>query len=65
MGEADEQTPLAVLSDLPFVQFQAEDPSEAELRGLHIAPEDDLYAPLLKSVAWQAGRPQAGLKIED
>jgi putative folate metabolism gamma-glutamate ligase len=56
MGEADEQTPLAVLSDLPFVQFQADDPTPAELHGLHIALEDDLYAPLLKSVPWQTGR---------
>ena len=56
MGEADEQTPLSVLHDLPFVQFQAGDPSPAELQGLRIALEDDLYAPLLKSVAWQTGR---------
>ncbi len=56
MGEADEQTPLAVLHDLPFVQFQAGDPSPAEVQGLRIALEDDLYAPLLKSVAWQTGR---------
>jgi len=56
MGEADEQTPLAVLQDLPFVQFEAGDPTPAELHSLKIALEDDLYAPLLKSVPWQAGR---------
>jgi dihydrofolate synthase / folylpolyglutamate synthase len=55
MGEADEQTPLAVLHELPFVQFQANDPTPAELQGLHIALEDDLYAPLLKSVPWRTG----------
>ena len=55
MGEADEQTPLAVLSEVPFVQFQPNDPTPAELAGLHIALEDDLYAPLLKSVSWQKG----------
>lgn len=55
MGEADEQTPLAVLHDLPFVQFQDSDPTPAELHGLHIALQDDLYAPLLKSVSWQTG----------
>ncbi len=59
MGEADEQTPLAVLSDLPFVRFEDADPSEAELLGLRIAPEDDLYAPLLKSVPWQQGHKPA------
>jgi dihydrofolate synthase / folylpolyglutamate synthase len=56
MGEADEQTPLAVLSDLPFVQFQENDPTEAELQSLRIALQDDLYAPLLQSVAWQQKR---------
>jgi putative folate metabolism gamma-glutamate ligase len=56
MGEADEQTPLAILSDLPFVQFQDNDPTEAELQSLHIALQDDLYAPLLQSVAWQQRR---------
>jgi putative folate metabolism gamma-glutamate ligase len=59
MGEADEQTPLAVLSQLPFVQFEENDPTETELQGLRIAPEDDLYAPLLKSVAWQRGKKSA------
>jgi putative folate metabolism gamma-glutamate ligase len=56
MGEGDEQTPLAVISDVPFVEFQPRNPTSEELQGLHIALEDDLYAPLLKSVNWQASR---------
>lgn len=55
MGEGDEQTPLAVISDLPFVRFQERDPTPEELQGLRIALEDDLYAPLLKSVPWRGG----------
>lgn len=55
MGEGDEQTPLAVITDVPFAQFQARDPSEQELQSLAIALEDDLYAPLLRSVPWQRG----------
>lgn len=55
MGEGDEQTPLAVLRDLLFVRFQDRDPTAEELASLQIAIEDDLYAPLLKSVAWRAG----------
>ncbi|MBE0541883.1 MAG: coenzyme F420-0:L-glutamate ligase [Verrucomicrobia bacterium] len=55
MGEGNEQTPLAVLSDLPFVTFQDHDPSVAELAALRIQPEDDLYAPLLQAVNWQCG----------
>jgi dihydrofolate synthase / folylpolyglutamate synthase len=53
MGEGNEQTPLAVLSDLPFVAFQENCPSDGELESLRIKPEDDLYAPLLQAVCWQ------------
>ena len=55
MGEGAEQTPLAVVGDLPFVHFQPRDPTAEELAGLRIAPEDDLYAPLLLGVPWVAG----------
>jgi len=53
MGEGDEGTPMALLSDLPFVQFQAHDPTAEELQALHIDVQDDLYAPLFAGVAWQ------------
>lgn len=65
MGEADEQTPLAVISDLPFVTFQHRVPTPEELDALTIDPDDDLYAPLLRSAGWIPGgrsrvAPQAG-----
>jgi putative folate metabolism gamma-glutamate ligase len=60
MGEADEQTPLAVLEDLPFVCFQERDPSPEELELRWIDMQDDLYAPLLQSVDWQKGGGQGG-----
>lgn len=53
MGEGDERTPLAMISNLPFVQFQERAPTAAELALLHIDLEDDLYAPLFAGVAWQ------------
>lgn len=56
MGEGAEQTPLARIADAPFVTFQDRDPTPEELAALAIALEDDLYAPLLTSVAWQRGR---------
>jgi putative folate metabolism gamma-glutamate ligase len=56
MGEGSEQTPLAVLSALPFVTFQERDPLAEELQQLRIALEDDLYGPLLTSVQWHKGR---------
>jgi putative folate metabolism gamma-glutamate ligase len=60
MGEADEQTPLALLEDLPFVCFQEHDPSPEELELRWIDMQDDLYAPLLQSVDWQKGGGQGG-----
>lgn len=53
MGEGNEGTPLALMSELPFVQFQERAPTAAELAMLHIDLEDDLYAPLFAGVAWQ------------
>jgi F420-0:gamma-glutamyl ligase len=55
MGEGNEQTPLAVIDDIPFVTFQERDPSAEELQQLRIDMEDDLYAPLLKEVEWCRG----------
>lgn len=55
MGESDNQTPLAIVEDVPFVQFQDRNPNEEELKGLKIALDDDLYAPLLQSVEWEKG----------
>lgn len=56
MGEGNEQTPLALLSDLPFVDFQSRNPTVEELSALHIDPAEDLYAPLLQSAPWQSKR---------
>jgi len=56
MGEGAEQTPLAVIEDVPFVKFQNRDPSEKELKDFCINIEDDLYGPLLKIVKWQKGK---------
>lgn len=53
MGESSEQTPLAVIEDIPFVQFVDHNPTEEELSSLRINMEDDLYASLLKSVEWK------------
>ena len=55
MGEADEQTPVALIEDLPFVNFKTEPPSAEELKAEKIAMEDDLYGQILGSVRWQKG----------
>jgi F420-0:gamma-glutamyl ligase len=55
MGEGAEQTPLAVISDTPFVKFVNHVPNEKDLQTLHLGFEDDLFAPFLKNAPWQEG----------
>lgn len=55
MGEGNEQTPLAVIEDVPFVSFQKRNPTKKELSDLKISIDDDLYSPLLKSAKWRKG----------
>lgn len=56
MGEGREQTPLAVIGDVPFVTFQQRNPTRKELRGLKIDISEDLYAPLLLRAPWHKGQ---------
>ena len=58
MGEGTECTPIALISDVDFVNFQDRDPSEQELKEVHIDLEDDLFAPFLLAVDWQQGTRQ-------
>lgn len=55
MGETDEQTPLALLEELPFAEFAEEPPCIEELAARNISPEEDLFGPLLSAVSWEKG----------
>lgn len=44
MGEGDEQTPCAIIRDVPMVRFV----DHATDQAIAIPPEEDIYAPLLK-----------------
>jgi putative folate metabolism gamma-glutamate ligase len=55
MGEGAEQTPLALVSDVPFVTFQNRNPNTEELAELRISREEDLFAPFLENVEWHRG----------
>jgi dihydrofolate synthase / folylpolyglutamate synthase len=57
MGEGAESTPLAIIQEVDFIEFVPRDPTADELAWLQIPIEDDLYAPFLKAVIWQAGGP--------
>ena len=53
MGEGSEQTPLALITDIPFVEFQDRNPTKDELSELNISMDDDVYAPILKRAPWE------------
>ncbi len=55
MGEGGEQTPLAIVTDIPFVEFQNRNPTKEELEMLKIELEDDVFYPLLTAIKWEKG----------
>lgn len=54
MGEGSEQTPLAVIRDIPFVKFQDRDPNQEEIDDISISIEDDIYAPIIENSHWKS-----------
>ena len=55
MGEGIEQTPLALISDLPFMKFQDREPNSEELEFLHLTLENDYFEEFLNNMPWQKG----------
>ncbi|MDB5183959.1 MAG: putative folate metabolism gamma-glutamate ligase [Candidatus Saccharibacteria bacterium] len=55
MGEGAEQTPLAIISNVPFVNFTNSAPSTDEINELNISLEEDLFAPFFNAVEWKTG----------
>ncbi len=53
MGEGAEQTPIAIIEDVDFIEFKEFDPQKEN--PLLIDKDEDIYAPLIKSVDWQTG----------
>jgi putative folate metabolism gamma-glutamate ligase len=56
MGEGQEQTPLAIISQLSKVEFTNRDTTDEEIKQLRIDLDDDVYAPILKRAPWQKGK---------
>lgn len=54
-GEGNEQQPLCVIEDIPFVVFQKRNPTDEEIKNLRIEIGDDIYSSLLTSVDWKKG----------
>lgn len=55
MGEVAEAQPLALIEDVPMVQFQDRPPTQEELTELKISLTDDAYSPILKKAGWKKG----------
>lgn len=43
MGEGKEQTPLALIEEIPFITFHTDSPTKIELKCLFVKPEEDLF----------------------
>lgn len=55
MGEGNEQTPIAVISDILWVEFVDRNPTTEELERMKTNLTDDIFAPLLTAVDWKKG----------
>ena len=53
MGEGDEQTPIVIIEDVSFIDFERPEPSKEDILG--IKSDDDFYSPLIKGVKWNKG----------
>ncbi|MGL9732305.1 MAG: putative folate metabolism gamma-glutamate ligase [Wolbachia sp.] len=52
MGEGAEQTPMAVIRDVPKIRFLTRPPTIEEERSVKISVEEDLYSPLFMKARW-------------
>jgi F420-0:gamma-glutamyl ligase len=52
MGEGTEQTPFAVITNAPKINFVDRPPTAEEIKNVAIPIEEDLYAPLLLAAKW-------------
>jgi F420-0:gamma-glutamyl ligase len=53
MGEADEQTPVALIEELPFVRFSDAPPTAEEQSATRIDPREDVFGQLLRAAPWR------------
>lgn len=56
MGEGSEQTPIAIISDIPYIEFIETDFKPESLDdSFEISEEEDMFYPFLSSVSWKKG----------
>ncbi len=55
MGESNEQTPLALITDIAFINFGEQHAQIEPFGSFEVKENDDLYYPFLKNVPWKKG----------
>jgi len=55
MGEGNEQTPIAILTNVPHIKFTESIPTLQDIESINISKDEDLYGPLLNAVKWTRG----------
>lgn len=53
MGEGKEQTPLALISEIPFIKLVDRNPTKGEIDELRINLDNDLFSALFKKGVWE------------
>jgi len=56
MGEGDEQTPIAVITEAAFVEFSEDENINKGKPALRIPKEEDLFKAMLDGVEWKKGK---------
>lgn len=59
MGEAYEQTPLGIVSDIDQIEFLDRTPTKEEIAEMTISPEDDVFGALIKNTPWEKGEAES------
>lgn len=54
-GEGNEQTPISIITDVPFVDFQERNPTKKELESLKLGIGIDVFSSMLTAVKWIKG----------
>jgi dihydrofolate synthase / folylpolyglutamate synthase len=56
MGEATEQTPLALITDVPFVTFGQQKSSNQKFSSFIVPIDEDLFKPFFDNLPWHKGK---------
>jgi len=53
MGEGLEQTPIALITNIPYVEFLSRNPTKKELDQMRVKLDEDLYSIFFENAPWE------------